>query len=411
MSTTTQAPKGKGASAKEWLEEQGLVATTPAIRSSDFESILSCPFQYYLSRRLNLVKALRWSAALSRGSWFHSRLELYQESTAFALSQMRTWLEQRQKELKEICAGRGIHGEEQIEILDREEKDMYMAFSWFEAMQAFQVPGKGSVVDYLNKPYWRLLGTEVVAEVNHSEYGRMIGQFDMLFYHEKQNSLYIVDAKTTAGSTIDRLQTCPIEFQTQHYVHMLKWLHDAEKITQRYSIPRDAKIGGMIHIAVQKPTIEFGMKDRDHEEHEHLLTRGPRKGQIEIRKTYSGEPKWENYRNRCRDWFLGNGDYILKKAERNSDPPINFSLTYGSSLLDKHSSLEYHQRLQLIRHYASIDPAPGSFPMSAKHLHQFGKMSPFTPFYLTEPRDWPGILATEGFMIESRDDVKVDLSC
>ena len=222
MSTTTQAPKGKGASAKEWLEEQGLVATTPAIRSSDYESILSCPFQYYLSRRLNLVKALRWSAALSRGSWFHSRLELYQESTSFALSQMITWLEQRQEELKEICAGRGIHGEEQMEILDREEKDMYMAFSWFEAMQAFQVPGKGSVVDYLNKPHWQLLGTEIVAEVNHSEYGRMIGQFDMLFYHKKQNSLYIVDAKTTAGSAIDRLQTCPIEFQTQHYVHILK---------------------------------------------------------------------------------------------------------------------------------------------------------------------------------------------
>ena len=66
--------RGKSVEARDWLESQGLVAKEPAIRSSDYETILSCPFQYYLSRRLGLVSALRWSAALSRGSWFHKRL-------------------------------------------------------------------------------------------------------------------------------------------------------------------------------------------------------------------------------------------------------------------------------------------------------------------------------------------------
>ena len=405
--TTVQ---GKGVEAKDWLETQGLVAKDPAIRSSDYESILSCPFQYYLSRRLGLVSALRWSAALSRGSWFHRRLEFFQESTSCSAMKMEEALQERYEELEELCANRGIIGEEKRKIFEREEKDMLMAMSWFEAMQAFQVPSKGSVVDYLNKPYFQVLGTEIVAEYQHAEYGRLLAQFDLLLYHKKQNSLYVVDAKTCAGSTINRLRTCPIEFQTQHYLHILKYLVDSGELAEKYDIPTDVKIGGMIHIAVQKPTIEFGMNDRDFEEVEHTLSRGPRKGQIELRRTYSGEPRWQNYRDRCRDWFLATGIYEDKKPERNSDPPVNFSLTYGSSTLSKEGTIDYHRRLNLIRCYSACEPVPGNFPMSAKHLLQFGRLSPFTPFYLTEVKDWPSLLSTEGFIQEDRDRVIPNLS-
>ena len=407
MTTTV---RGNGIEAKEWLENKGLVAKSPAIRSSDYESILSCPFQYYLSRRLGLVSALRWSAALSRGSWFHRRLELFQEPSIKAQQKMEDWFLERCEELKELCDNRGILGKSRSGIFDREEKDMLMASAWFEAMKAFQVPGKGSVIDYLNRPYFRLLGTEVTAEYNHDEYGRLIAQYDVLLYHEKQNSIYVVDAKTCAGSTIDRLSTCPIEFQTMHYLHVLKYLAGEEALTKKYQIPRDAKIGGMIHIAVQKPTIEFGMNDRDFTESIHTLSRGPRKGQKETRRTYSGEPRWENYRDRCIDWYLANGPFIDKKPDRAEDPPVNFSLTPGSDILDKHGTYDYHRCLQVVRKYATCEPNPGCFPKSAKHLRAFNKLSPFTPFYLTEVKDWPSILATERFITEDRDEVQVDIS-
>lgn len=407
MTTTV---RGNGIEAKEWLEDQELVAKIPAIRSSDYETVLSCPFQYYLSRRLGLVSALRWSPALSRGSWFHRRLELFQEPSVVAQQKMEEWFRERCEELKELCDVRGIIGKSRSRIFDREEKDMLMASAWFDAMKAFQVPSKGSVIDYLNRPYFKLLGTEVTAEYTHPEYGRLLAQYDILLYHEKQNSLYVVDAKTCSGSTIDRLSTCPIEFQTKHYLHVLNYLAKAEKLTQKYQIPRDAKVAGMIHIAVQKPTIEFGMNDRDFTESPHTISRGPRKGQVETRRTYSGEPRWENYRDRCIDWYLANGRYQDKEIERSQDPPINFSLTPGSDILDKYSTYEYHRCLQLVKSYATCEPTPGCFPKSANYLRGYSRLSPFTPFYLNEVKDWPSIIATDGFMVEDRDDVKPDLS-
>ena len=70
-------PEGWGEDAARWLEAHGMVAEVPTIRSSDYESCLGNPFGYYLTRRLGLSDALRWSEALSRGSWFHKRFEYW----------------------------------------------------------------------------------------------------------------------------------------------------------------------------------------------------------------------------------------------------------------------------------------------------------------------------------------------
>ena len=401
---------GKGRNARLWLEDKGLVARTPALRSSDFESILSCPFQYYLSRRLGIVSALRWSAALSRGSWFHRRLELFQKTKTEAFEQMLRWLAESQEKLEVLLNNRGVKASAKANIFDREEKDMLMALSWFEAMQQFQVPGKGSVIDYLHKPWFRVIGSEIVGEYNHPEYGRLLAQFDVLLYHKKQNALYIVDAKTCTGSTIQRLSTCPIEFQTQHYIHILNFLVKSGEVSKQYDLPEDVRVGGMIHIAVQKPSIEFGMNDRDFELVNHELKRGPRKGQIEQRRIYSGEPRWENYRDRCKRWFLAEGEYEDKKPERVSDPPVNFSHTFASSTLDREGTCEYHSRLQWVHSFATREGTPGSFPMSANHLRNFGRLSPFAPFYLTRVEDWPSIITSEGFQQEDRDDVEAHIS-
>ncbi len=396
-------PTTDGKDSKEWLEAHGLVARQPAIRSSDYESVLHCPFQYYLSRRLGLVKALRWSEALSRGSWFHKRFEYWDLPKAEAKRKMEIEYEHRESELNQICNSKGIKGESKQNIMEREYQDMLCACGWYEAsMHRFT-----SVID---KPFWRVLGTEIVAEYKHPELGRLLAQFDMLLYHEKQNSVWIVDLKTTAHNPIERLQTCPIEFQTQHYMHILKWMLDEQSLTKPFEIPRDARLGGMMHVAVQKPSIDFGMKDRDFDEKEHELTRGPRKGQIEVRRSYFGEPKIENYIKRCKDWYDGTGEYENKKAERDTAPPVNISKT-DRMTLDTRWTTEYSSRLRLVHHYATVDPVPLSFPKSANYLMQFGKMSPFSPFYLTSSSEWPSILNLEGFMIEDRDDVEVGVSC
>jgi hypothetical protein len=60
---------------RDLLAQHGLVERRPPVRSSDFRS-LGSPFHYYLTRKLGLVPALRYSVALSQGTWFHAALEL-----------------------------------------------------------------------------------------------------------------------------------------------------------------------------------------------------------------------------------------------------------------------------------------------------------------------------------------------
>ena len=404
-------PGGRGQDAQKYMEYHGIVDTTPSIRSSDYEGILHCPFQYYLSRRLGLSPALRWSKALSRGSWFHRRLELYRDTPEVVAKAANEMLEDRLEELEEICKSIGIKGESKDKVLDRERKDYSCAMAWYEVAMDLQLSHKKvpTAHEFLKQEHFVHLGSEVGIRLHmpHThKVGKVMltGMYDTLLYHKEQNSIYIVDAKTTAGSPEERLMTCPLEFQTQHYMMVLKLAIEANLIQPLYDLPKDVRVGGMVHIAVQKPTIEFGMKDRDCEEYEHELSRGPRKGQIEIRKNYSGEPRFENYLRRCEDWYRGQGEYEHLAERWNSSPPLNYSLTYGTLLQEEDYLDEYYARVALIRQYVQCKAIPKNFPRSASHLRQFGRMSPFTPFYLTHPKEWPDIIKADSFMQVDRDE-------
>ena len=414
-------PTGRGREAQKWMEYHGYVDTTPSIRSSDYEGVLHCPFQYYLSRRLGLSPALRWSKALSRGSWFHKRLELYRDTPEVVSSCTNKMLTDRLEELEEICKTIGIKGESKDKVLDREKKDFACAMAWYQVSMNLQLPQQKlpTANEFLKQEHFRHLGSEVGIRLHMPKIHRagkvmLTAMLDTLLYHKEQNSLYIVDAKTTAGSAEERLITCPLEFQTQHYMMVLKLALESNLVQSVYDLPEDVRVGGMVHIAVQKPTIEFGMKDRDCEEIEHTLQRGPRKGQVEIRKNYSGEPRFENYLERCEDWYRGQGEYEHLAERWNMSPPINYSLTYGNLLQDEDYLDEYYARITLIKKYVQCKAIPKNFPRSANHLRQFGRMSPFTPFYLTPPKEWPDIIKAESFIQIDRDeDVEfiIDASC
>lgn len=413
-------PTGRGREAQKWMEYHGFVDTTPSIRSSDYEGVLHCPFQYYLSRRLGLSPALRWSKALSRGSWFHKRLEFYRDSSEMALEIMKAMLSERLDELEEICNRIGIKGESKENIKEREQRDFWCALGWYETAMHLDTHQKiPTVHKFLTQDHFRHLGSELGIRLHMPKTHRagkvmLTGMYDTLLYHKAQNVLFIVDAKTCSGSPEDRLQTCPLEFQTQHYMMVLKLALENNLIQPMFDLPADVKVGGMIHIGVQKPTIDFGMKDRDSEEVEHTLQRGPRKGQVEIRRNYVGEPRFDNYIDRCNDWYRGQGEYEHLGEKWAMSPPINYSLTYGSTLLDEDYVDEYYARVALIRQYVQCKAIPKNFPRSVSHLRQFGRMSPYTPFYMTPPKEWPDIIKAQSFLQVDRDeDVEfiVDASC
>ncbi|HIJ11996.1 TPA: PD-(D/E)XK nuclease family protein [Candidatus Woesearchaeota archaeon] len=403
-------PTGRGRDAQRWMEYHGYVDTTPSIRSSDYEGVLHCPFQYYLSRRLNLSPALRWSKALSRGSWFHRRLELYKDTPKVASLAMEKMLQDRLEELEEICQSIGIKGESKDKVMEREKRDFWCALGWYETALHLETHQKiPTVHQFLSQSHFKHLDSEAGIRLHmpHThKAGKVMltGMYDILLYHEPQNTVFIVDAKTTAGDPQDRLLTCPLEFQTQHYMMILKIAIENNLLQSKYDLPEDVGVGGMIHIAVQKPTIDFGMKDRDFEEVEHILQRGPRKGQTEVRRNYIGEPRFDNYIARCNDWYRGQGEYLHNAEKWAMSPPINYSLTYGSLLSDKDYVDEYYSRVSLIRQYVQCKAIPKNFPRSISHLRQFGRMSPYTPFYMTPPKEWPDIIQAQSFMQVDRDE-------
>ena len=106
-----EEPKDNSRSAKEFLEYHGYVSRQPSIRSSDYELVLSNPFQYYLSRRMGLIPCLQWSDALARGGWFHTYLEYINHSESVIDEAYNDAITNRKDELKEICEQRGIKGE------------------------------------------------------------------------------------------------------------------------------------------------------------------------------------------------------------------------------------------------------------------------------------------------------------
>ncbi len=392
-------PEGWGEDAARWLEAHGMVAEVPTIRSSDYESCLANPFGYYLTRRLGLSDALRWSEALSRGSWFHKRFEYWDIPDEQAKPILDSAISSRQEELSGMCGELGIQSDERKNILDREEQDFRVTEAWFEAI-------KGEPLKWMSQPHFRCLGQEITGIYKHDRFKGtpLVAQFDSLLYHREQNTLWVVDLKTCAESPTDRLQTVGIEFQTQHYMHVAHYLLQEGVIQKQYDLPEDCTLGGMSHIAVQKPTINFGMNDRDFLEEEHTLKSGPRKGQIEIRRKYLGEPRFENYVARCKRWYAGEGEYENKKVDREENPPVNISYTYGKNLLDLHFETEYLERVALIHSLATRRAWPDQFLKSAGAIRSHGKISRFAPLYLCHPKDWPNIVQELKLITLRRDE-------
>jgi hypothetical protein len=404
--TPTPVPTGYQLDAWHWLEEQGIKSRQPPTRSSDYGLYLRDPFRYYLSRRLGLIPPLDWSPALNRGTWFHHRLAFFDSDNAE--QDMRGVLLDRKAELEELAreAGKDHHP-----LWEREEKDMLTAMAWWDSV-CCKVPiskEHGTFLDYLNKPCWRILGREVLLVTTH--FHPAIAQADILLYNKETNQVWILDAKTCSVYPSVRLSTCPLEFQTLHYMAQAYKLMQDLILQKYYDLPEDATLGGMIHVAVQKCPLEFGRDDRPFVEREHTLLRGPRKGEVEIRRDYEGEPTFEHYLRRQSEWYTASGRYLHRAAEIAEHPPINLSFTFARSGLDRVGWSRYGKMSGLVTTAARCEPVPNDFPMNADNLRPFRgkKLSPYAPFYHMPVSYWPDIIKTDGFQVVDRDgDTPVD---
>lgn len=405
-------PTGRGRDAAAFLSYHGLVPRTCPIRSSCYESGLSNPFIYYLTRRLGLARPFDSSTALTRGSWTHTCLELDPLSCPpAALEQpLHAVLKLRLDELKTQCESQGIVGDSLKAFLDRETKDALSALAWYQAASSVTItPQHRDFRTYLSRDHWVILGHELKATYLDPSFPKtpLVGVYDLLLYHRTHNTLWVLDLKTCSESPVTRLATCPIEFQTQHYLHILRELVRSGVLQAQFNLPADVQPMGMIHLAIQKPTIEFGQLDRSFREVPFTPKTGKNKGITRMEKEFYGEPTLSNYFTRCRHWYNATDDYTHlapARATPEVGPPVNLSFSPITSVLDADGTIQYTSRLKYIEDLARREATPENFLVSASDLRSFGSLSPWAPFALCPVKHWPEIMQREGFIVSFRDE-------
>lgn len=379
-------------------------AVTPLIRSSDLMG-LSDPFSWFLSRRLGITHALSHGKALSRGSWFHAAFRCWggRHSPVDTRARMETLLALRMGEISETCAQIGIDGDRLKGLLDREERDALTALAWFEASRHVPCisvgnPPKISWTEWLTLPHFQWLDIEPTLQ-----YFDKVAQPDLIVWHKGQNSVWIVDLKTCSGSPLERLDTCQGEFQTHHYLDVLQSVLKSGNGWRHWSLPPDAWLGGFVHIAVSKPSIEFGDMDRDHTLDTTPLKTGPRKGQPRNERIYRGEPKLDNYLTRVREWFTSSGRYAHLAADRESDPPVNISVVGRGVTEVPHLRRIHMSRLDAIRRMV-IQPARLSLFPAVRDIEYPYDRSPLFPLRNLPVGEWAEWLLEGGFSVRHRND-------
>lgn len=400
-------PTTRGTDARDFLEYNGLTAIIPTIRSGHYETCLSDPFFYYLTSRLGLKPALSWSESLSRGGWLHGRARLLWSEVDGLLppeimAGFNKAFEHRCSELVQIGKSIGMGADGLTEVLNREKKDFLCAIGWFQAARQVNIAGKGTIASVLAGPSMRCLGTEIVLTHTDPLYPKtpIVATLDALLYNSATNELWIPDWKTTSDPAKVRLASCPIEQQTWTYMIVVKKL--LPLLIQRYNLPADVKLGGMIHIAIEKPTIELSGFDRDFTIEDFTPSSGKNKGITRQEKKYHGEPTLDNYIRRCSRWYLAQGEYLDLAPEWAANPPVNFSYTHAEACLDEGTLQEYDERVALVYRYATCPPEPRLFPRSSS-ITNYGKLSPYAPFYLSPVAQWPEIIRLTHLIIDHRD--------
>lgn len=442
-------PIDRGTSAKTYLAHHGLVAAQPPIRSSDFE-LIHRPFTYYLSRRLGIVPALEHSEALSRGSWFHSRIEHIGKPDGD--EKYLLTLGVRLKELRAMCDVFSMPDSYIDAVLEREKRDAQTVLAWYRAVMRLRIPNaylQHGLEHYITHPNHQCLGTELILRVNLPEYPvPLVAAIDRLIYNKKTNTLKIVDYKTTGGSTTTRLQTCRVETQTYHYAFVLSKL--LPQLIDMYGLPKDVKFGSMVHVAIAKPTIEFGQNDRPYslyvagkrtkpwrvgraqqvkggwlvnlslvgELGEELETKPPvvrateQAAYEELQdwankkpeRDYASEPELPRYAERCYQWYTGTGDYANLAEGWTESPPINISEVAFTDLFGSDFFQDYLDQLDRVVHYATCDPIPSNFYRTASGMGTARHLTPYAPFYVSPVCKWPHVVRDGRFVQRWRDE-------
>ena len=384
-----------------------LVPVEPPIRTSDYSSALKNPFGYFLHRRLGMAHCLYEAEALDEGSWTHKAQEFdtfeepayseasrerYESAVAAAVT------------AKEDVAYRVLGWPyESVETLKMQTlQRAYKALALYQTARNLPSGNFRGLQRFISQPHITVIGREMRLEAVLD--GRpVVGILDLLLLNGLTGLLLPIDTKTTKLRAHVRTATCAIEPQTLIYPRLVE--ANLDHIRAENPDLEIRGIAGFCHWVCERPEIRLSGKDRDFREVPHTLKSGPRKGQIEIRKEWtSDEPKFENYIQRVKDWFLGQGDYLSEASLLQVEPRVDFSMVPWENIRDR--SRDVRVILDVIDRWRTMEPDPSLFPKNPEALISNGELTTFSDFYLTEPRVWPILMDQHGIVVRHREDLE-----
>jgi len=402
------------------LEEMGLRPLTPSIRSSHYGQALRDPWAYFVTQRLGLVPKLSWSQCLTLGSWYHTACEFHMNGSPSPWAAYRQLINTRLQELATLCTSMAYTPHAIESTCIREEREAYSAWALFHGSAKVPLPSNAmSWLDTIRDPSrYEVVATEFELTMTHPLIQHPVGiRVDAILYHKQHNVLWLVDYKTTSKNPVDRSAVCPIEFQTQLYIDVMKLaLGDRNpKLEVRLEglgltkQQRDSlDVQGMQHIIIRKPGIRFGMEDRDFEEKEFTPSRGPNKGITRIEREYVGEPRLSNFVRRVSDWYTKSGQY-LHLQETDPIGPVLISRSPASLVLDDTGLHSYYSRLKYLHSLATRLPSPDNFLVNPGASDEHGRVSYVTDLSVVDIADWPAVISAQELMVRKPTDAIVQL--
>jgi hypothetical protein len=390
-------PQGWGRDARVFMEAHGFTPSIPEIRSSDaFRS----PFQYYLSRILGLRPIYSYYEPFSIGGWAHTFLQLYYTSNRD--QRFLDKIKDHQTLISEVAEAIRMPHQQKADEIQRAYDDAIKAKTIVEVGFNIRLKGNDRTInDILTEQHgqWRPLAQELQLTVDHGK-TKLAAQLDLLMYNDETQELRIPDLKTTDTDPTIRAEMCPVEYQTLHYMHIVNAC--IPELIEKFNLGARTRLKDMVHLVIQKPSIKFGSKDRDYTEYEHVISRGDRKGQVEIRRKYDdGPPKPENFHKRITEYMLGQGEYIDKEIDRQENPMAGISYTRYDRL-DPNDWANYSMITRSIYDMATTEPEPRYFMRNARAMVDRGQLTPYALFYRLPVAAWPDLIKRNNMIIDRR---------
>jgi len=347
------------------------------IRQSNLGCLQSCPRKYMLRHRYLVGRKHRGrSEALDTGSFFHLLMghRYLRHTEERALQEIGTKIEGILERAYESEGPDGLMPD------GRTVAQLSLVLEQNLSLARVMASVFNNHVEFEDK--FEVIGVETQAEATIKGLSVPVqGTIDLGIRDKTNDEIWVVDHKTCSEPPKDRVASAIFELQPRIYRVLATGAFDS-------------KVVGVIHNVVQKPGLRMGKEDRDFSGWvDHVFSRGPRKGETEKRKVFTGEtPKYENYLERCRRWYMAELDYEYMAAERtgkNLGPPFLQSwVRYTEPVLSR----ELMVQLEACDIAATRAPDLDVFYRKSRACMSYRRKCEYHDLCTTNPKCWKSMI-------------------